>query len=49
MRLPYWGRTGGIESTFGLLFEPLFSYFERGHPIVFQRLEERSHEKIEGA
>ena len=40
-----WWRTGGIESTLGLLFETSFSYFERGNQIVIQMLEELSYEK----
>ncbi len=40
-----WLRTGGIESTLGIVFEMLFTYFERGNQIVIQMLEEPGHEK----
>jgi hypothetical protein len=40
-----WWRTGGVESTLGIVFETSFTYFERGNQIVIQMLEELSHEK----
>ncbi len=40
-----WRRTGGIESTFGIVFDTSFTYFERGNQIVIQMLEELCHEK----
>jgi hypothetical protein len=40
-----WGRTGGIESTLGIVFETSFTYFEQGNQIVIQMLEELSHKK----
>jgi hypothetical protein len=40
-----WWRTGGTESTLGIVFETSFTYFERVNQIVIQMLEELSHEK----
>jgi hypothetical protein len=34
-----WWRTGGIESTLGIVFETSFTYFERVNQIVIQKLE----------
>ena len=44
-----WWRTGGIESTLGIVFETSSTYFERGNQLVIQMLEELSHEKSDCA
>jgi hypothetical protein len=44
-----WWRTGGIESTWGIVFATSFTYLERGNQIVIQMLEELSREKSDCA